>query len=120
MEELRISYGEYRVYSSGCIIAYSDTPVKFCINDLTVSLKFEENPNIHDFEVSSERGESRKDLILRLVNFNNNLGTGPKKPLLIGNIGDFDIYLLFIARRLANSPVRSVDYTWLLKEKIAD
>lgn len=110
----KVSVGKYEVLASGTVITYNEDPLKFSLEDLTITIDFK-----------SDEGDSRiehtvegKVLNLLLFNFDNPLGVSNTEPLYIGYIRDQNLYLNIRVHTMGIKLLgnRTVHYTWYLRE----
>jgi hypothetical protein len=114
---MKIQIGNYDVYAEGTLVSIPEEPIKFLIEDLTYELIFKDDIKIKDQKVEATEAENKKGVKLTFVNFNNAFGTSNAKPLLLGFIGNKDLFFNYRIHALNSGPSKTIHYTWLTKEK---
>lgn len=121
MEPTEIKSGQADVIASGTVISFKKNPIEILFGFVNERLKL-----IIEFEEDKENKETRikpsipsKDtLILKLINYNNSLGSGNTEPLKIGNTEGRYIFLNYRVHPL-NEWDKTVHYTIYLGEEVS-
>ena len=103
-----------KVFEHGTVISFKQEPLIFAISDLKVKISFLDNTDEKQAILPNQIGA--KEIELKLVNFNNSLGTGTTEPLGIGTVSNKRLYLNFVVHALGNQ--KTLHYTWYLGEEV--
>ena len=106
----------YNILDSGTVISFNNESIYF---DLAPDLKI-----FFSFLDEKENKEQRMDfnpisnneLEIKLINFNNSLGTGNTEPLQIANLNNKKVYLNYRVYSLDSKSNRTLHYTWYLEK----
>jgi hypothetical protein len=118
MSDIKISAGEFTVYSSGSVISVFDKPIKFELFGLEYEIMFikdDENPAATYTRNNTD--ETKQKQIITIKNFNDKTGNGVTKPIFVGYTPNDKIYLSFIVYSLSSGSGKLFCYTWFLKSK---
>lgn len=114
--DIKISVDEYEVYDSGVVISHENKEILFEVKNLKVKMMFSSNPEKKGYDAQISLTEDRSCMLLKLINFNNSMGTGLTKPVEIGTTNGSRLFLQFIVYRLGDSDSRMISYTWLIQK----
>jgi hypothetical protein len=115
---MKIVSGDYEVLESGTCISVGQEPITFHLaTDLRIRFSFSndnENKN-HRMEFNPV---DKTELEIRLINFNNSLGTGTNSPLAIGTLNNKKLFLSFNIYAFNDSSSKTVHYCWYIGEEV--
>lgn len=119
--DVRIKSGNTKVIASGTVISYNNNPIEISFGLGGNALKL-----IFDFKNDKKQNERRieakqlgnNELKILLLNFNNLLGTGTAKPILIGTLSGKKISINFKVQD-NDKTSKTLHYTIYLGEEVA-
>lgn len=117
---LVINSGDYEVLFSGTVIQYEDNSISFHFDSktygkLSIIISFEsDHTNVP--KIKADKIDNRT-LLIKLVNFNNSVGTGNVEPGEIGTYGGRKLLISYRVYRLAEAG-RTLHYTFYLGETV--
>ena len=121
VEPPEIKSGPTNIITSGTVISFNKNPIEIIFGPangrLKLIIEFEEDKEIKGTSVKPSI-TSKDTLNLKLINYNNSLGTGNKKPLVFGNIEGRELYLNYRVFPL-NEWDKTVHYTIYLGEDVS-
>lgn len=116
---VRIETDNGEVLASGAVIAFDDESIKFHLDDLLIRFQFQRDLDNKEQSIKYEKAGD-KELLITLINFDNQLGTGNYNPVKIGNFRNKELYLNFIVYALGTKKIGHVlNYTWYLRSPSA-
>lgn len=112
---VRIASAGKEVISTGTVNVFDQKDLQFTFDDMKIVMEF-----IDDKGEQKLNGEAieEKTLKLTLHNFNNSLGVGTTKPLVIGSINSKKLYMSFVVYSLSSDSLKTVHYTFYLGEEV--
>lgn len=111
MFDVKVKVGEYEVVAAGEIHAV-DLPIDFVVNGLNLRFVFETGR-----EGSESRYESEQVgdvFVIKMFNFNNELGEGVLEPLVFATFGSRDIAITFYVHSVTNGSKTARRFTYTL------
>lgn len=118
-----ITTGGKKVYSNGSFITFDEKPSKIVIKRGKESVSFEfhfldDHQEKADFEFNVNKSADELAIIVKLKNFNNQLGMGFTNPVSVAKFDNGDkIYMNVWVTRLGNqSAIKKLSYTIYVEE----
>jgi len=110
--------GDKEIFDSGLVIAFKNEPILIQLTPtMKITISF-----IDDKSDAKQRIEpkpkSEDELELKLINFNNSMGTGTTEPMRLGTIDNRYLYLNFFVYSLGLGTQKTFQYTWYLGEEV--
>lgn len=113
---MKIQVGCYDVLEAGCITSINGQDIVFTLNEnMKARLRFLSSESEKQ---SVNASIENKELIIKLTNFNNPLGTELASPIEVGTFNDKKLFLHLRIQGMTKSKNRVVFYTWLLNDNI--
>lgn len=116
---LKITTGKRDVIETGSVISFNDEPIEFALptrdSDLTFTIIFDTPTSTTEIGWKKEIVNETK-VIIRLINFDSQIGVGFLKPEQIAIIGGRSLYIALFARKI--NLLRSLQYTFYIGERI--
>ena len=116
---MEIKVGEYDVFKDGTIISTENENIDFVFVeevDFVIRIVFVSDSTVQEPTIVGEPfGKGGAKLIFR--NFNNSIGLGSVKPLVIGTLNGRSLFLNYIVYALSMGG-KSFQYTWLLGKEV--
>jgi hypothetical protein len=116
--QFKILSGDKEIFKKGTVITFDDKGITFKINEIVVKLLFEKDASIKEPSMKAENSEDAKILTLRLLNFENPLGTATAKPLQIGTIKGRTLFLNFSVHSIGDTAQKTVHYTFYFEKEV--
>jgi hypothetical protein len=114
---IAIKIGGKEVLATGTIIADQKKLIEFSLANLRFVMRFEHSDGSQRLEI----GESTETSIeLKLINFDNPLGSGTTVPVLIGNLSGRELYLAFMVYALDEKSIKTVHFTFSLGDTVSE
>lgn len=106
------------IIDSGLVITFKNEPIIFELrDDMKITVFLTEDDSIDDQRIDIDP-ISRENMELKLVNFNNSLGTGNSNPLQLGSIDNKHLYLNIVVYSLGKDTQKTLQYTWFLDKEV--
>lgn len=121
---MEILLGEKKVLYNGNIVGISDEPVIFKISQLIFEINIYDDILKSEPRVFTEIAENNERMIINLVNFDNSLGRGNIKPLILGTLNgrellfSFKVYSSHNSNNLNKITTYSLEYTFYSGKKV--
>ena len=124
MEKMEILLGEKKVLYNGTIVGISGEPVIFKISSLIFEINITDDLLISNSRVLTKITKDNERMIINLINFDNSLGRGNIKPLVLGHLGGEELLLSFKVYSSHNNDfdkitTYSLEYTFYSGEKVS-
>lgn len=112
----KITSGDAEVILTGSVVAYDEKSLIFHLanehDPLKVEFAFEIDSEESKPRMKSYQKEAGKHIVITLINFENNLGTGTVTPIELGTISDKKLFVTFRVYGLSGSKNKMMHYTF--------
>ena len=112
-----IRIDDYEVIRDGVLVVNSSNRLLFEIEDLSFEFVFKTDESGKK-SIRHERTEDK--LVIYLVNFNNNLGTGLSNPIEVATLDSGEILFVLFAVHAISDNLRVFHYTWVKRRHIEE
>ncbi len=109
----RIESAGAEVVANGTVLTFTADDVAFVLDDLRFTFRFLVDDKGQRLDAEQR---SAKEVLYRIYNFHNPLGTGLKEPIKIGRIRGKDLFFCFSTYAHDEKTVKLVHYTFFAKE----
>jgi hypothetical protein len=113
----KILSGDKEVFQAGTVITCDNEGITFEISVIKVILSFEKDISTQEPSMKAENDVNANTLTLKLINFDNPLGTATTKPLIIGTINGRTLFLNFSVHAIGNTAQKTVHYTYYFEKE---
>jgi hypothetical protein len=110
---VKIRSAGLEILQSGSVHAFDSTPLEFTLfSSLKLTLIFLVRPGAQQSIEPETLSDS--EVRFKMINFDNNMGSGPTSPIELGKFMGRKLSMVFVVQKLGTSLLSTVHYSFLL------